>query len=127
MIHTLTVRVVTSLVIAIAALAAMPAEADEFTGAQLYTLCTESKETVQHTACLAYVRGVTDGLFMAQAMQEQRVRSCFPKDSPIDPVQARLIVEKYMRNNPEQLDRGAIVVAFTALATAFPCGATGKR
>jgi hypothetical protein len=50
-----------------------------------------------------------------------KLGKCCPPNGGVSVDQGRLIIEKYMRNNPETLHEQAGVVAGLALVQAFPC------
>ena len=56
-------------------------------------------------------------MFGSQAIPQPVI--CPPKDITL--YQARLIVEKYMRDHPEDLRSSAQEIVFAAFELAFPC------
>jgi Rap1a immunity proteins len=95
--------------------------AHALTGTQLYQECLDKSKGFQDLACLSYVRGFVDGMFMGGAVAAQFAgQYCPPKDG-IDAIQARLIIEKYLRDHPENLHIEVGLLAGTALMAAFPC------
>jgi hypothetical protein len=96
---------------------ACPAKAD-FTGADLQSACTDNQDL-----CDFWLTGFVSGMFGSQAVAQQGKLtpvSCFPEGG-ITLHQARLIVEKYMRDHPEHLHSSAQDVVFAALELEFPC------
>jgi hypothetical protein len=69
---------------------------------------------------MAYIHGLVDGITMGVASGKFPRAYC-PPESGISTEQARLIVEKFFRNNPEQLHVDAGLVAGLAIIQAFPC------
>jgi hypothetical protein len=98
-----------------------PTTARALSGVQLYQFCIESsKSSTAGISCEAYMRGFVDGMMMGSFADELH-HFCPPKGG-VSVDQARLIVEKYLRDHPERLNREAGVLAGIALAAAFPCG-----
>ena len=100
---------------------ASAADADTgFSGLDLYNFC--SANTPEGTAlCLAYVGGLSDGLFMGRTLADQGIRACLPENDAINRKQAALIVQKYLADHPEKLAQKAPLLVMDALANAFPC------
>ena len=97
-----------------------PANAD-FTGNDLHTLCTLDTEKTK-TACRMWITGFLNGLTMAQVLSKQQNKepvTCIPNGVTGD--QARMIVEKYMRDRPNVLHLSGEPIAAFALTRAFPC------
>jgi hypothetical protein len=89
--------------------------ATDLTGARLLSFCqgSASKEL-----CSIYIAGVNDGFFGAQTLAQQGRVSCI---LPIDGHQAVMIVEKYMREHPDELHEAADILVVAALISTFPC------
>jgi hypothetical protein len=101
-------------------LATVAPAASDFTGVELRNICTSPAKDhpIEETMCKFYIAGLNDGLFGGQMMAQRGMRACIP---PINGAQARLIVEKYMRDHPEELNKPAPIVIATAIWTAYPC------
>jgi hypothetical protein len=98
----------------------VPAAA-ELTGIQLQEACNESDpQSSLGALCLSYASGLADGFRMGRASAEAKMPLCLP-EAMTSGAQARLIIEKYMRDNPDKLHQSAAVVGSTALARAFRC------
>jgi len=96
------------------------ADAQALSGTDLYKICNaEPKGGTESISCIAYIRGLVDGLFMADHMASSGLRYCPPESLSAD--QAVLIVQKHFREHPEQLNREAGAVAALALYGAFDC------
>ena len=95
-----------------------PAKA--LTGTELNRFCNEPHGTLKNAVCFAYIRGLIDGLFLADNMAASGRRYCPPADG-LDVEQAVLIVQKEFQDHPDQLNREAGAVAALALYLAFPC------
>jgi hypothetical protein len=78
--------------------------------------CSGKFGSAGETACVTYIEGLTAGIELGQAAGK---RWCFPEGGTIE--QARLIIEKVMREHPEFLHEDAATVAAAALISAFPC------
>ena len=101
---------------------ASPAGAEGLTGNVLYEACTDRDNAANQTICQTWMAGFTSGIFGAQAEAHRRsltAVTCLPNE--ITPGQTRLIVEKFMKDNPKLLHHPADAIAFVALSEAFPC------
>jgi len=95
---------------------ACPAKAD-FTGADLQSACTDNQDI-----CDFWITSFLLGAFRSQTNAQQGNFSpvgCPPAGTT--PTQARLIVEKYMHDHPEQLHLPGQDIVFAASQLAFPC------
>src|SRR2546430_2631053 len=111
------------LALAVAVIAFAPIQTGALTGSELYRFCGESsKGSVQYTSCIGYVRGFVDGMAMGTAAASNGVKVCLPDDG-MDVEQGRLILEKYMREHPEELHKEAGLPFGAALIDAFRCRA----
>lgn len=107
----------TSRLAAVVFLAASPASA--LTGNELYQNCTDG--TLEgKLACAAYIKGVSDGLHMGATMSKAGMTFCWPADG-LEPTQARLVVERFLRDRPQHLHELAGILTATALHEAFKC------
>jgi hypothetical protein len=98
----------------------MPRHAAALSGTELYTLCSAPAGSTKEVACISYVRGLLDGIDIGAGVPEFTARYC-PPNGGIETTQARLIIEKQMKDHPELLNRHAVVIAASALQEAFPC------
>jgi hypothetical protein len=103
-----------------------PATAEDATGftvKQLYQMCSSTENSALNTACVAYLRGLIYGIPFGQESQKDGKQLCLPKAH--NPEVARLIVKKFIEDNPKILDAdgGGVgdFVSIMALANAFPC------
>ena len=101
---------------------ASPLKAEEgLTGTMLYNCCTRNDRSGQ-ALCLMWMDGFFQGMASAQTLANYihlTPVTCFPDD--LTGEQARLTIEKHMRDHPEELHNQAGVIAAFALALAFPC------
>jgi hypothetical protein len=79
-------------------LLAIPTQARALTGTELYSLCNSADGSSANVSCTAYIRGLMDGMYLADDMAAHGNRYCPPDNFALP--QARLIVEKYMRMTP---------------------------
>jgi hypothetical protein len=107
--------------LAAAALFATTWPVHALTGLDLEQFCDAPRDSTAAISCFTYIRGLTDGLYMADKMEASGVRLCWPKDQTIEPEQSKLIVQKYLKDHPEQLDRNAGALAALAIYLAFRC------
>ena len=96
------------------------ASAAEWNAADLKTLC-KAQDKESDKLCSIYIAGVYDGFAGAQLMRARGMASCMPA---IGPGSARAIIEKFLDEHPDQLQRPVIVVAPLALISAFHCETT---
>jgi hypothetical protein len=96
-------------------------QARALTGTQLYQNCQDKKRGLGDLLCIAYVRGLVDGMVVGRAMGMHYATEYCPPEKGISADQARLIVEKYLRDHPEELHQEAGLIAGGALVLAFPC------
>jgi hypothetical protein len=94
--------------------------ASALSGAELWDQCQDKSKSTLNLACTAYVRGFVDGFFAANTLAEIGVKTC-PPQTGISLTQGRLIIEKYLRENPQELHQQAGGLAMVALIRAFPC------
>ncbi len=86
----------------------------------LQALCTGSRNSLEDIACLMYIQGFVDGIGTGEGSKQKSDRLwCFPDEAAAS--QARLVVEKYMLNNPAALQGPAASIVGLAMAQAFPC------
>ncbi len=95
------------------------ARAQSMTALDLYNNCTGKAGPELVPTCVAYIAGLMQGLIIAQNLQTAGVKFCPPKN--ITAGQARLIIEKYMRDHPERLDADPGTFSAGALYAAYPC------
>jgi hypothetical protein len=84
-----------------------------FSATNLQTLCTNPGGV---ETCDSFFLGFTYGVISQHVANGQ---ICFP--TGLAPLQAKLVVEKYMRDHPEQLHADAVLITNAALTLAFPC------
>jgi hypothetical protein len=96
-------------------------------GMVLYKICVEGPKSHNETSlasktmCNLYLSGFVDALFFSTIIQEERLRTCLPNQAEISSEQAVLIVQKYLSDHPEELNKSALELVIGALTTAFPC------
>lgn len=93
-----------------------------FQGTDLYSLCNTPSDPSLELACISYVRGVMDGLVVANEAGKRGIMFCPPQGYTIE--QGRVVIQKFMRDHPEELAESAGAVATTALYVAFRCAQT---
>jgi Rap1a immunity proteins len=107
-------------VLGITAAVQVPARAQQgpLTGTELYSLCNSQVATIK-AECMAYLGGFAEGIILGQQLTDYHVLLCLP--TGVSTQKLRLIVQKGMRDHPENLNQGANVVVATALIAAFKC------
>ncbi len=96
-----------------------PAIAQGPAGIILDQWCGDHSQGGGDVGCTVYLRGIMDGIVMATTANDMNRQICFPKGVTLP--QVRLIVEKYMAENPDKLHDPAAGVAYSALYPAFAC------
>jgi hypothetical protein len=101
---------------------------DTFKAQDLYLACTapnadgKSADGFSFDAfCNAYIRGLTDGLFLRKAFADGGKGKCLPADTPIPNGEARADFIAFVSAHPEALKNSAGVVATAAIIAAHPC------
>jgi hypothetical protein len=87
--------------------------AHAFDGNELKSMCDLSAP-----ACTAYILGARDGVVFAWGVGG--TPWCFPDG--VTNEQTMLVVQKYLRDYPEELHKFAVILTVDALVDAFPCG-----
>jgi hypothetical protein len=96
-------------------------QASALTGAELYRFCSQPPNSDADLVCKYYIRGFTDGLTVSSfAAKSGKHQVCAP-DQGIHPTQARLLIEKFLRDHPAMLHAEAGYLALFAFHEAFPC------
>jgi Rap1a immunity proteins len=97
------------------------AQNSNLTGNWLYAVCTTRDQQGQ-LICKMWISGFQAGMFSSQELAQVnklKPASCIPHGVTGD--QAMLIIEKFMRDNPQYMQLSAEMVAAYALVIAFPC------
>jgi hypothetical protein len=105
-------------VVCVALLIATPAHS--LTGAELYEGCSQRQEQMKSMLCDAYISGFIDGVVNGHFAEAYGNKLCNVEEG-IEVTQGRLIIEKYMQDNPQYLHMQARFVAGRALQSAFGC------
>src|SRR5262249_16933025 len=107
-----TQRFMRNAIISAALMLASPAYS--FDGTDLYRFCSHPSHRRHHQICMAYIRGVTEGMLTAELFKTKLV-PCFHQMHLDDPTINRVRVEKYMKDNPTDLKQDAVLVIMLAL------------
>jgi hypothetical protein len=92
----------------------------QVSGVDLQKYCASPLGSPWEIACLMYIQGFGGGIETGDGSKlKDRRMWCFPDNFTAE--QAKLVVEKYMRDHPEKLHRNAAIVVGSALLLAFPC------
>jgi Rap1a immunity proteins len=83
------------------------------TGSELFEYCQND-----HANCESTLSSLEIG-FKIRELSEREKRYCPPKE--LSPLQTRLVVMKYLGDNPAKLHKPAVDLARSALRLAFPC------
>lgn len=103
--------------LAVALLISPLARADDYTALKLYKSCHDPRGSPGFLACVGYIHGLLDGMIAGKVAGKEY---CPPKDG-VGVDEARLIIEKFMQDRPEQLNGQAAFGASFAMLKAFPC------
>jgi Rap1a immunity proteins len=87
--------------------------------AALNRMCQENANSRSYTACVAYLRGLFDGMQQAKIVDDLKNTFCPPPTADAD--QLRLIIEEWVRSNPKNLDVSVAWAVPVALSLAFQC------
>jgi Rap1a immunity proteins len=90
------------------------------TALDLYRNC-QSENAPLHLACITYLRGFLDGLQAGNALAKENPPIFCPPHSGIPSDQGQLIIEKYFREHPAELQEGAGPMVMAAIMQAFTC------
>jgi hypothetical protein len=108
--------------VALALQTAVVSAADVPSGRELYHLCIQSKKGDSlDFACDVYIRGFIEGIIAQRVMSTSNGPHICPPQNTGELYVIRSIVEKYIRDHPEQLDNPASIVLALALVRALPC------
>ena len=89
-----------------------------FSGNDLYELCTSDTKSAK-AVCETWISGFQAGIFAANLGAKTNLSACLPVGFTGN--QAKLIIEKFMKDFPATLHNKAEVVALFALSREFPC------
>jgi hypothetical protein len=101
---------------------------DTFKASSLDFACTRGgregsphdREIAEQT-CIAYLRGLSDGLFVMQLVASRGKRVCLPNETPVPILDTRRIFQQYLTNHPKEAVNSATVVVSFALFEAYKC------
>ena len=98
-------------------LASISPQANSKTGLEILESIEKSEDAriMMHL----YLMGVSDGLYHATTALYDEVILCIPDD--VTNTQMALVVEKYLKDNPEELHENITTLAFYAMLEAYPC------
>ena len=85
----------------------------------LNKMCQENPNSRSYAVCMAYLRGLFDGMQQAKIVEDMKSTFC-PPPSP-DLEQIRLIIEQWVRDNPKNASVTVGWAGPLALSLAFPC------
>jgi hypothetical protein len=97
------------------------AHAQAYSASDLYKHCLDAKQSIGDIFCTSFIRGMIDGMTMGRLVATNFPGRYCPPTEGTDLVQGRLIVEKYFRDHPGDLQTKAGILAGKALIEAFPC------
>jgi len=95
-------------------------QTSNLTGNWLYTVCSASDQKGQ-VICQMWISGFQAGIISSQKLAQVnklKPASCIPYDVTAD--QTKLIIEKFLKDNPQYVQLSAEMVASYALVIAFP-------
>lgn len=101
------------------------AEPYSFTGNDLLKVCDgpytdKAEELADTSSCLGYIEGIQQFQHVVIGLRGLEPLFCEPyRTGSYD--QLRMVLVKWLKENPEQLHRDARIVAAAAYMQAFPC------
>lgn len=102
-----------------------PRPVSALTGMELLRRCEgrapQGMESLGEILCVTYLSGLVDGYLVGTIPLDMSRRPLCPPAQGIQNEQMMLIVAKWLRDNPGELNNDARVSAVLALAKAFPC------
>jgi hypothetical protein len=100
---------------------------DTFKAEYLHTACNPPPGADQATrdsfqmTCDAYLRGLTDGLFLMKQFHDKGGAGCLPENTPISIVEAKADFELFLSEHPEASQNSAGIVVGFGIMRAHPC------
>jgi hypothetical protein len=97
------------------------AQTSNLTGNWLYSVCGAS-DNEGRVICQMWISGFQAGIISSQKLAQAnklKPASCIPNDVTVD--QTKLIIAKFLKDNPQYMQLSAETVASYALVIAFPC------
>jgi Rap1a immunity proteins len=88
-------------------------------GIKLERLCNDVVGSSQDNLCVAYIIRVTQGIALGMSEAKREHVYCVPDN--VSGGKIREIVQKYLRDHPENLDLPAQMLIALAIHMAFPC------
>jgi hypothetical protein len=85
----------------------------------LNKMCQENANTRSYAVCMAYLRGLFDGMQQAKIVEDTKSTFCPPLTPDLD--QIRLIIDQWVRDNPKNAGVSVGWAGPLALSRAFPC------
>jgi hypothetical protein len=92
-------------------------------GMKLHGACNkDAPNSIGDVFCNGYTLGFLEGFIMGAAQLTVGKRLvCLPEREAISAAQLRVIVQKYLRDHPEELHKLDYELVTSALVAAFPC------
>ena len=81
----------------------------------------QNAKTAADRICQAYLRGVTEGLFMIGAVEQSGAPVCLPDDGPVSPAEAKSEFQDYLADHPDSLGHSAGLVVTFGIIAAHGC------
>jgi hypothetical protein len=100
---------------------------DTFKAADLALACNlpavndQAARDFAEQTCHAYLRGITDGLFLMRMFAAAGKAGCLPLDTPISNSEARAEFNVFLLAHPDMAQNSAGLVAAAAIIQAHPC------
>jgi hypothetical protein len=85
----------------------------------LNKMCQEKTNSSQYAVCMAYLRGLFDGMQQAKMLENTKDTFCPPATPDLD--RLRVVIQKWVLDNPKDTKVSVGRAAPIALALAFPC------
>ncbi|TRM53299.1 hypothetical protein YH64_009375 [Achromobacter sp. LC458] len=101
------------------------ARADDFSSGNYWLPVCQSTVAAQNMLCLAYVRGVWDGITLHEELSKTAPYFCVPKNVTVG--QLKDVFLKYLVDTPRNRHLSGDVLVMTSLMQAFPCKQGGSK
>lgn len=96
------------------------AQRDNFSiGNGFYSFCSSASEEWQHSACLAYTKGLHDMAGFLWARGRVKPEICLPQGVSLS--QYLDILLKYLKDNPDQRHKPTAELLWVAASKSYPC------
>lgn len=116
---------VAGMAVVLASLICAAASAETLRGDQLLIMLTDEsargmQASISRYRAMGYIQGLLDSYTVFSTRDPSLDIFCMPEQG-VSTAQARILIVKWLKENPERLHEQARLLVFHALAEAFPC------